>query len=97
MRTELITRDVAQAIGMVGKIVTVGNSQYKIHSVEGTDWYAFDDQGLTSVDFSMSPASWITEPEATIIPSGHKIGEGYAETVPLRRCRPGVCLAKAYV
>ena len=80
MRTETITQEIASAIGMVGRVVTVGSAQYKIHSVEGTDWYAFDDQGQTTVDFHMTPASWITFPLATIIPSGHKIG-GYAVPV----------------
>jgi hypothetical protein len=92
-----ITPVVASAIGMVGRVVTVGNRQFKIHSVEGTDWYAFDDQGMTTVDFAMAKASWITFPLATIIPSGHKIGDGFAETVALDQCRPGVCLAKSYV
>lgn len=97
MRTETITQEIASAIGMVGRVVTVGSAQYKIHSVEGTDWYAFDDQGQTTVDFHMTPASWITFPLATIIPSGHKIGDGFSTVVALDQCRPGVCLAKSYV
>lgn len=97
MSTATLTPDMIKGISMVGRVVTVGNDQYKIHSVEGTDWYAFDDQGTTTVDFAMAKASWITFPLATIIPSGHKIGDGLSTVVALDQCRPGVCLSKSYV
>lgn len=87
-----------KAIGMVGRVVTYGNDQYKIHSVEGRDFYAFLDGETITVDFSMTEASWIKDPVAMIIPAGHKIGDGYATEVPLWSpfLRPGVCLTKSY-
>lgn len=95
--TRTLPRETVNGIAMVGRIVTLGDEQFKIHSVEGRDWYAFDDQGMTTVDLQMTVASWITEPVATIIPSGHAIGEGFSQTVPLAKVRPGVCLSKRYV
>lgn len=89
------------AIAHVGQVVTVQLPysdpwQGVVHSVEGHDWYAFDLDGVTTVDCNMTPASWITEPRAMVIPAGHKIGDGYAVDMPLRVVRRGVCLAKAY-
>jgi hypothetical protein len=94
--TIMVDREFATAIGSVGAVVTYGNRQFKIHSVEGPSWYAFDDHGLTSVDCGMSPASWITTPMAVIVPSGSVIGDGVSLEVPLNRVRRGVCLSKSW-
>lgn len=91
------------AIAQVGHVVTVDAHtfgaipwQAVVHSVEGVDWYAFDDNGLTTVDCAMSPAHWITEPRAMVVPMGHKIGDGWGVEVNLARLSRGVCLSKAY-
>ena len=92
-----IPAQAVRAIGMVGSIVTYSNQQYKIHSVEGHDYYAFLSfvgDGSVTADFNMSPAYWCTEPIANLLPMGREIGEGYSVAIPLARVRRGVCLAK---
>ena len=96
VQTLRCSREFANAIGMVGKVVTYGNRQWILHSVEGPSWYAFDDQGVTTVDATMTPASWITEPVAMIIPTGHLIGEGFGREVYLSQVQRGVCLSKSW-
>lgn len=96
VRTVALAKDTVEGIALVGNIVTVGDQQFKVHSAEGRDWYAFDDQGETRVDLAMTVANWITVPELTLIPSGHKIGEGFAITVEANKVRRGVCLAKSW-
>lgn len=97
--THTMSPDMIKGIALVGRVVTYGNSQYKIHSVEGTDWYAFDDQGRTTVDCGFPVANWIKTPIVGMIPSGHKIGDGFMIEIPMDSpfLRPGVCLAKAWV
>jgi len=92
--THAFTPEQCRAIGMVGQVVTYGNRQWILHSVEGTDWYAFDDQGMTTVDCRMTPANWIMDPIAMLIPSGHEIGDGFGVEVYLSKITRGVCLAK---
>lgn len=85
------------AIAHVGAVVTFANAQFTVHSVEGTDWYAFlDDHGTITVDASMPNAYWISEPRAMIVPAGHKVGDGFGKEVHLSQVRRGVCLAKSY-
>ena len=91
---------VAQSVGMVGNVVTYRQQQYVVHSVEGTDWYAFQEKdGTITVDTNMTTADWIADhnPIATIIPSGHLVGEGFAQEAYLSEVRRGVCLSKRYV
>lgn len=98
VQTVALANETVQGIALVGQIVTFPGSpgQYKVHSVEGRNWYAFDDQGSTKVDLDMTVASWITEPLANIIPVGHKIGEGFAQTVRVGMIKRGVNLKKGF-
>lgn len=85
-----------KAIGMVGRTVTWRDAQYRIHSVEGPTWYAFESApGVTTVDGGMTPASWISEPIAMILPAGTKIEEGLGvDGVLVSDLERGVCLSK---
>lgn len=95
--THTLTREQIQAITLVGAVVTLDSQQYTVHSVEGVDWYAFNDNGATTVDMGMTRSAWITRPLATLVPAGCKIGEGFAkEGIPVSWLRRGVSLAKAY-
>ena len=86
--------DVAHAVGIVGRVVTYRERQYVVHSVEGADWYVFEEKdGTLTVDLHMTEIG-LVEPVATVVPSGSVIGEGFAREVPLRGVRRGVCLAK---
>lgn len=94
------TPEFCQAVALVGRTVTVRTPgcslpwQGVVHSVEGSTWYAFDDNGTTVADLNMTLADWIT-PRAFVIPAGHKLGDGFGVEVPLRVVRPAVCLARA--
>lgn len=92
--THTIPTHVIQAASLVGQVVTVNERQCTVHSVEGTDWYAFDQDGQVSIDLNMPHASWLTTPVVTLLPMGCKIGEGvsFVEMLPL--VRRGVCLTK---
>lgn len=85
------------AIALVGKIVTYCHDQYRVHSVEGPDYYAFDNGGVTTADLGFPRADWLSEPRVLIIPMGRKIGEGYGQEVRMGQVRRGVCLSKAWV
>jgi hypothetical protein len=86
------------AMSLIGKPVTIGGRQFTVHSIEGGDWYAhLSADGMIVVDTGLSGGKWITEPVATIIPAGHRIGEGYAETVFVDRLKRGVSLMKSYI
>lgn len=98
--TSTLDQDMIKAVGMIGKVVTYGNDQFKIYQVEGRSWYAFDQgDGSTKIDCDMPVAEYLKEPIMGLIPSGHKIGDGFMIEVPLNSpfVRPGVCLAKAAV
>lgn len=97
-RTHTLSPEIVDGIALVGKIVTVPlrSGQYKVHSVEGHDWYAFDKDGQTTVDLSMSPACWITSPVATVIPTDHEVGEGFSEMFDVTFLRRGVNLVKSW-
>lgn len=85
-------------IGAVGQQYTVGDRQFTCHSVEGRDWYAFAEKdGLVTVDVYTTSVD--IEPKITLIPNGHKIGEGFAEEFAYAnpRVKRGVCLAKSWV
>ena len=91
-----IVPEVCRAIGMVGRVVTVQDRQYKIHSVEGGTWYAFEQKDGTikvDLDFPMVQR-FENEPMAAIIPMGSVMGDGFHRVVPFRLCSPGVCLTK---
>lgn len=85
------------AIAVVGKIVTHGNHQYRVHSVEGHTWFAYDDNGTIRMDLDLPASRWITEPLVGIIPMGSKIAAHAAEMVPLHQVRRGVCLVKPHI
>lgn len=94
--TQELAPDIVQGIALVGRVVTIPGmaGQFKVHSVEGCDWYTFDRDGATVVDTAMPPARWITFPIATIIPSGCRIGQGFSETIAVDQIRVGVNLDK---
>lgn len=92
-----LSDDQIKGIALVGQIVTYGDRQFKVHSVEGRDWYAFDDNGTTTVDLNMTPARWIFDPIARITPSDSVLGEGRTREVKASALRRGVCLEKAWV
>ena len=84
-----------QAIAFVGQVITLDDTQYVVHSVEGRDYYAFNQDGVTIVDANLTALSF-DRPYAMVVPMGVKIGEGFARTVPLPQLRRGVCLTKSY-
>lgn len=84
------------AIAMVGKVVTYANAQWTVHSVEGDTWYAFNDNGLTTVDCDLTIAHWLPEPSALIVPAGHAVGDGFGAQVPIVHLERRVCLSKSY-
>lgn len=92
-----IRPEVIDAIRMVGRTVTYRDEQFKIYSVEGSDFYACSsktpgDNTLT-IDFDMT-RSYRTDTYAFLIPAGCVIGECYGTEVPLGWIKPGVCLVK---
>lgn len=89
-----LPREAAQYAGMIGTIVTVCDRQYTVHSVEGRTFYAFDQDGQTTVDINMTPATWITTPIALLVPMGSKIGDGLGVECEVTALRKGVCLTK---
>lgn len=97
MSTATYTAEIAHAISLTGKTVTVGTAQYYVHSIEGHDWYTFrDENGSITIDINLTPSRWITTPIATLIPSGHKFGDGHSEMRPIASIKRGVCLEKSY-
>lgn len=92
---ESIPSATIQAIRWVGRTVTYRDAQYRVHSVEGYDFYAFESaNGGVTVDLSMSPCGIKRNPVAMIIPAGHKIGDGFGREVYTSELRTGVCLTK---
>lgn len=99
-RTFELTSDVVTGIAMVGKIVTYRGGQFKVHSVEGSTFYAHESSvQVITVDTGMSKADWITDdnPIVMIIPAGHVVGEGFGQEAYLRDLRVGVSLVKSWV
>lgn len=95
--TSSFTHQDVKAMAMVGRVVTHANAQYAIRCVEGHDWFAFESAPqVTKIDFNMTPAPWITEPVATLIPAGRSLGDGFGKEVPIGDVRLGVCLVKTY-
>lgn len=96
--TDKIAQD-SDKIALVGKIVTFpgSNGQFKVHSVEGDTWYAFDQDGYTVVDLGLTKSLAITEPLVTLLPTGTKIGQGFSETVRVSMIRRGVSLTKSWI
>lgn len=94
---EAIAPETLHGMSMVGKTVTYNGEQFKIYSVEGYDWYAFQSPtnptGVTC-DFRMTPAEWKRQPLAFLLPMGHKIGDGAGFEVRLSTVTRGICLAK---
>lgn len=97
--THTLSPMIVEGLSFVGKIVTVEGmpGQFKVNSVEGDTWYACDKDGVTVIDLDMTSASWMTFPLATIIPVGHRLGDGFAETIALSSLRRGVNLSKSWV
>lgn len=87
--TVTLSHESVEGASLVGKIVKIkiGNGPetfdetYEVHSVEGPTWYAFAQDGRVTVDDNMILAYWIAEPQATLVPVGCKIGEGFSRTV----------------
>lgn len=81
--THVLPSELVQGLSLIGKIVHLPyrSGQFRVHSVEGFDWYAFDRNGETVVDLAMTPSESYREPMATIVPVDHKIGEGFSEGV----------------
>jgi hypothetical protein len=96
--THVLSAELIESLALVGKIVHIeGRSgQFKVHSVEGRDWYAFDRDGETVVDLAMTPASWIQTPWTTVVPVGHRVGEGFSEQWPVGDLVRGVNLVKGW-
>lgn len=98
MRTiEAIPAQTIKSIAMVGNVVTFEGRQYKVHSVEGYDYYAFlsgtDHQSVTC-DFSMTPSEFSRQPLVYLLPMGCKLGEDFGFEVRLHKVTKGVSLAK---
>lgn len=82
-----------QGASWVGQVVTVDDSMYTVHSVEGADWYAHLQDGQVTIDVNMTPVH-IVEPIATILPVGTKLGQGFGRECKVSRLTKGVCLTK---
>lgn len=93
----LPTRSDIKIIAMVGKIVTKGDRQFKVHSVEGKTWYAFDDNGQTVIDMGFPALSTMEQPLLTLLPDGAKIGQGFAVEAFASDVSRGVCLTKSWI
>lgn len=94
VQTVSLTPKIAHAVSLVGNVVTYRDRQFVVHSIEGADWYTFQEKdGTITVDVALPHLSHITE-RAMIIPSGHVMGEGFGQEVPLSDLRRGVCLVK---
>lgn len=93
--TVKITPSQAQLIALVGTKITYWEASYRVHAVEGTDWYAFQDEdGKISVDTGFPTASWIIVPRLTLLPEGTKIGEGFSREADADN--PGLRLGFAF-
>lgn len=96
-KLSVLTPEQAHAVSLIGKPVTVGDRQYRLHSVEGGDWYThLSTDGMIVIDQGLSGGQWITFPIATLIPAGHTLGDGFSETHALDQVKRGVTLSKTY-
>jgi len=100
IQPDAIRPEVIDAIRMIGQVVTFEGEQYKIHAVEGSDFYAFGsktpgDKTITC-DLAMTPG-YRPGTYAFLLPMSHKIGEVGGFEVPLARIKRGVSLAKCAV
>lgn len=94
---ESIPTQTIKSVALVGRTVTFCDQQWKVYSVEGYDYYAFQsatDSDSITCDFAMTPSEWKREPVAMILPVGAKIGEGLGKEVPVKWLKLGVCLTK---
>lgn len=99
MRTSVLPQAHIDKIALVGKIVTFpgSNGQFKVHSVEGKSWYAFDQDGETVIDLGLTPSPSINEPLACIVPVGTTYDQGFGETVRVGMVKRGVSLTKSWI
>lgn len=99
MRTSVLPQVETDKIALVGKIVTFpgSNGQFKVYSVEGATWYAFDQEGETVIDLGLTPSPSINEPLAYLIPSGTTYDQGFGETVRVGTIKRGVSLTKSWI
>lgn len=98
-RTFTFSPELVNGISLVGKVVHVPYrpGQFRVHSVEGFDWYAFDRKGETIVDLAMTASDRHHAPIVTVLPMGAQMGDGFAETYPVDQVRRGVNLVKSWV
>lgn len=96
--TVTLSDEIISAVAIVGKIVTHGDAQYRVHSVEGADWYTFDKAGETVLDFfgEQAYSAYHCQPVASLLPMGATIGDGLSLNVPVTTLRRGVSLSKTY-
>lgn len=101
VQTVTLSDHVVKAAAMIGRLVTVsgyGEGQFKIYSIEGPDYYAFQSDVQTiTIDPTMTRATWMTEPVAMILPTWAKIGQGFGFEAPLSRLHFRVSLVKTWV
>lgn len=97
-RTSTLTPEAAHAVGLIGQVVTFSNwrtaHQYRVHSIEGPSFYAFQNNGKITVDSDLTYTEWLEQPIATLLPMGASIGEGRSVEARVRELRKGVCLTK---
>ncbi len=80
--TVTITPAQVQLIATVGTKITFWEETYKVHSVEGVDYYAFQEwSGKITVDTDMTHASHLIVPRLLLLPEGTKIGDGFGREV----------------
>ena len=84
-RTHTVHPDALAAIAKVGRHVTHMGVQYRVHQVEGFNYYAFlSSVGDTvTVDFGMPDAFWLRTPLLGLLPIGAKIDDGIMIEVPI--------------
>lgn len=93
MDTVTLSDQTIQGVAIVGKIVTAGSRQFKIHSVEGPTWYAFDQDGETVLDLGLTKVSGYEKIICTTVPSA----QGFTQQFELHQVERRVCFEKAYV
>lgn len=94
--THTLPTETTQTIGLVGRHVTYAAQQWRVHSVEGYDYYAFQTATPTEIeiDLGMIAHEWKREPRAYLIPTDATMGQGLGIEVMVKDVKRGVCLTK---